>query len=218
MIDKYSFIEDFPVTVLSLVNRERWQKNKGVILGNIYSDNVMRKIVAYWALIGDDIDGSYNCGKAFNEGLKESNSGVIVYSTGDVVIEPFVMLSSYIQLLSNDRPVFTLRVDQNEDNSWTLNDNAIGDFIMVRKEWADAVGGWDERLLDWGAGDYDFLFRVCNYLDPNFSLESALGECCLGVDTKSRVKHLYHSRRSDEWYREGNKKNWAIIKEQGAWK
>ena len=203
--------------IISLVDKERWSRNERLILDTLYSNSDLREIVTYETVVAVEENGIYNCGKAFNKGFRQSCSDIIIYTTGDVVIEPLIIIASYAKLLDSGFPVFAFRVDQDEKGSWVINNDALGDFIMVKREWVEQVGGWDERLINWGALDYDFLIRVNNYLNPSFNLEQDLGRCCLGLDIKHRVKHLYHSRRSDEWYREQNKKNWAIIKEQGVW-
>ena len=195
------------IIIISIVNIDRWKKNKNIILDSL------SKQVSYWVVFNEDNNGSYNCGEAFNKATEICKTDIIIYSTGDILIEPQLLWRAYELLLIHNLPVFTYRMDEQEDGSWKENDDALGDFIMVKREWALAVSGWDPRLLNWGIQDYDFLGRLGLLLQGDYS---KLG-IVLGYKVEDRVKHFYHPRRDDEWYREQNKKNWLIIKEQGLW-
>ena len=201
------------ITILSIVTTRGGERIEKTIK-DLFENLIFYKIGAYWAVHNEDseIEG-YNCCKAFNEASEQCNSDIIIYSTGDVLIPAQLLWRAYGQLLLHNLPVFAYRMDEQEGGSWKENNDALGDFIVCKKEWVVEVGGWDQRLFQWGVQDYDFLGRLGLLLQKDYN---NLG-VCMGPRPEDRVQHFYHPRKSDEWYREQNKKNWGIIKEQGLW-
>ena len=202
------------ITIISIVT-PRWDNLKEIILEPLRKDPCFKQVGEYCSVYhkDTDTDGHYNCCKAFNEVVELCSSEIILFSTGDVKIEAQLLWRAYGQLLLLNLPIFAYRMDEQADGTWKMNNDALGDFIMVKKEWAIEIGGWDQRLLNWGMQDYDFLGRMSLFLQKDYN---KLG-VCMGPRPEDRVQHFYHPRRSDEWYREQNKKNWGIIKEQGLW-
>jgi len=164
---------------------------------------------SYWAIHNEDTEEGYNCCEAFNKATEESKTDIIVYSTGDILIEPQLLWRAYGLLLLHDFPVFAYRMDEQGDGSWRENDDALGDFIMIKKEWGSEIGGWNCLMTNWGFMDHEFLVRIGLLL----SKESV----CLGFEKRDRVKHFYHSRKEDTWYKEQNKINRKIFLDNPLW-
>ena len=204
------------ITIISIVT-PRWDNLKEIILEPLRKDPCFKQVGEYCSVYhkDTDTDGHYNCCKAFNEVVELCSSEIILFSTGDGLIPSQLLWRGYGMLLLHDLPVFAYRMDEQEEGSWKKNNDALGEFIMVRREWA-LESTWDERLGGWGAMDYDFLQRVCNNLLEEKDRYNYIG-VCLGPGENDRVKHFYHPRKSDEWYRAQNDKNWGIIEEQGLW-
>ena len=218
-IDKYPYIEGVCdkcnnkiITILSIVT-SRWETKGEGIIKTLLEDKVFYGMGSYWAIHNEDTEEGYNCCEAFNKATDLCNSDIMIYTTGDGLIEPQLLWRAYGELLIHNLPVFAYRMDEGEDRSWKENNDSLGDFIMVRREWALTIGGWDCRMKDWGFMDYDFLGRMSLLLQKDYFKLGLL----LGKGLADRVKHFYHPRRTDEWYREQNKKNRLIVEEQGLW-
>lgn len=213
-IKKFPNTDTKPITILSIGHPEREQRTiENIIPPLIRGDVLSQANVAYWLIsVGQDDDGVYNMNRAFNDAMRECQSPIIVFTSGDAVITPQLLWRAYGVHLETWRPVITMRVDETGEGSGegVANNHAIGDFMLMPRKWAVECGGWDERMLSWGFADYALCMRLEALNHP---------PVVLGERMQDRAIHLWHPRRAegDEWYREQNRINQRIYRDGPTW-
>lgn len=141
----------------------------------------------------------YNRSWAFNVGLKNSNSNIIVCGDSDLIMHPddfikglqavsqYEMVSPYHsvvdltpqesgmqlqQLVQIDRP------GRGETDNQKIN--ISGGIAIFRKDALLKIGGWNEDFIGWGGEDDFQTIKVKNFLT--------------WTELQARCFHLYHSR------------------------
>lgn len=212
VIHKYPDGEPRPFTILSIGHPQREKRTiEQVIPPLLNGDPLSRVSLAYW-LIGVEADrsGIYRVSRAYNNALVECESPIVVFTTGDSIIQPQLLWRAYGTFLETDRPVITMRIDQASEKSevGNLNDWAIGDFMLVPREWAIEACGWDERMVQWGFTDYAFCLQLERIGHP---------PVILGPRAEDRTIHLWHPLRETAWYRAQNEVNKKIFWDGPPW-
>lgn len=144
-------------------------------------------------------DLPYNRSWAFNVGLKNSQSGVIVFGDSDLVmdqtdfvnslnlINQFDCVSPYTSVLdlSQDESTFGLNImkqisrpGRGETDNQKIN--LCGGIVIYRKSAIYKIGGWSERFVGWGGEDNYQEFKTKNLLS--------------WTENKARCYHLWHHR------------------------
>jgi hypothetical protein len=200
-----------PITILACTAADKQkQLEQEIVMPFFQQDRLIPWVASYWHVISPDTgeDGGHEGSRAYNMAMEQTDSPIIAFSTGDVFIPKAVFWNAHLGLAESGNPIMSLRMDQQEDGSWKENIDAIGDYMLVYREWALAVGGFDERMKHWGYADYDFFLRL---------KASGHEPLLLGNNPRDMLLHRWHPRREDEWYREQNAKNKRIVKEHGPW-
>ncbi len=201
--------EDKSITLLSLSHPDRQTRMQSQIIDPLFkNDPIAKQSISYWAIYPQENESGYNTCEAYNRAWLSCNSPILLFTTGDIIISSALIWRTYSVLLNGLIPV-ALRLDETEEGNFQPNPHSIGDFIMVKRDWVVAVGGWDERLESWGFQDYDFIQRL--------ELQLGLSPYIMGESKEDRVIHLWHPRKEDRWYRNQNKINQGIIEREGRW-
>lgn len=141
----------------------------------------------------------YNRSWAFNVGLKNSQSGVIVFGDSDLIMDPndfanalnminqFDCVSPYTSVLDLDPNESTLsignmiqikRPGRGETDNQKIN--LCGGIVIYRKNAIYRIGGWSERFIGWGGEDNYQEFKTKRMLTWS--------------ESKARCYHLWHTR------------------------
>jgi glycosyltransferase involved in cell wall biosynthesis len=141
----------------------------------------------------------YNRSWAFNVGLKNSNSDIIVCGDSDLIMHPddfirglqaisqYEMVSPYHSVVDltpqeSGMPLQQLvqinRPGRGETDNQKIN--ISGGIAIFRKEALSRIGGWSEDFFSWGGEDDFQTIKVKNFLT--------------WTELQARCFHLYHSR------------------------
>ncbi len=145
----------------------------------------------------------YNRSWAFNVGLKNSNSNIIVCGDSDLVMNPddfikglqtlqqYEMVSPYHSVVDltpqeSGMPLEQLvninRPGRGETDNQKIN--ISGGIAMFRRDSLFKIGGWNEDFIGWGGEDDYQTIKVKNFLTH--------------TELKSRCYHLYHSKEAPD--------------------
>ena len=145
----------------------------------------------------------YNRSWAFNIGLKNSNSNIIVCGDSDLVMNPddfikglqtlqqYEMVSPYHSVVDltpqeSGMPLEQLvninRPGRGETDNQKIN--ISGGIAMFRRDSLLRIGGWNEDFIGWGGEDDYQTIKVKNFLTH--------------TELKARCYHLYHSKEAPD--------------------
>lgn len=141
----------------------------------------------------------YNRSWAFNVGLKNSNSNIIVCGDSDLIMKPddfikglqavsqYEMVSPYHSVVDltpqeSGMPLQELvqinRPGRGETDNQKIN--ISGGIAIFRKDALLKIGGWPEEFFSWGGEDDYQTIKVKNFLT--------------WIELQAKCYHLYHSR------------------------
>lgn len=145
----------------------------------------------------------YNRSWAFNIGLKNAKSNVVVFGDSDIIMNPddfinglkatseYDMVSPYTSVLdltpeettmSLDRIIKIDRPGRGETDNQKIN--ISGGIAIFRKDAIYKIGGWSEDFVGWGGEDDFQTIKVHNFLK--------------WTELKAKCYHLYHDRESPD--------------------
>lgn len=160
----------------------------------------------------------FNKSKAFNIGLKQATSDIIVFGDSDLIMEhisflngldslnDFEMCNPYFKSIDLNQEESSLpferifeieRLGRAETDVHKFALPICGGICMFRKEAIKKIGGWNEDFVGWG-GEDDFQdIKVKNFLSR--------------TDLDSKCFHLYHEAVVPD--KKHYKKNTDILKQ-----
>lgn len=149
----------------------------------------------------------YNRSWAFNVGLKNSISNVVVFGDSDLVMDPMELINSlrlveqydcvspYKSVLDltqqeSQLPIENLKQILRPGRGETDNQkiNLCGGIVIYKKEAIIKIGGWCEDFIGWGGEDNYQEHKTRNFLTS--------------YESPHRFYHLWHHRGApdNKWY------------------
>lgn len=187
------WINGFVGVEVIIVEQDRWSKISHL---NLKAKHIFVKS-----------DMPYNRSWAFNVGIKNSTSQIVVFGDSDLIMRPddfiegikalqtYEMVSPYYSVIDltpqevniDFQSIMNIdRPGRGETDHQKIN--ICGGISMFRKESIMKIGGWNEQFISWGAEDDFQTIKVKNFLT--------------WTELRYKCYHLFHHPEKPDmkWY------------------